>query len=94
MSGRPKKETRIWCRKTVRCFFARIKCSLWRRRFHERIGTRIEYYINSRLLTGIIEKPKALGDIRDVSYIYPILWRFGLIRVSEKTEKALMRKTG
>lgn len=48
----------------------------------------------SRLLTGIIEKPKALGDIRDVSYIYPILWRFGLIRVSEKTEKALMRKTG
>lgn len=49
---------------------------------------------NSRLLTGIIEKPKALGDIRGVSYIYPILWRFGLIRVSEKTEKALMRKTG
>lgn len=40
------------------------------------------------------EKPKALGDIRGVSYIYPILWRFGLIRVSEKTEKALMRKTG
>ena len=49
---------------------------------------------NNRLLTGIIEKPKALGDIRGVSYIYPILWRFGLIRVSEKTEKALMRKTG
>ena len=48
----------------------------------------------SRLLTGIIERPKALGDIRDVSYIYPILWKFGLIRVSEKTEKALMRKTG
>ena len=49
---------------------------------------------NNRLLTGIIEKPKALGDIRGVSNIYPILWRFGLIRVSEKTEKALMRKTG
>ena len=49
---------------------------------------------NSRLLTGIIENPKALGDIRGVSYIYPILWRFGLICVSEKTEKVLMRKTG
>ena len=49
---------------------------------------------NSRLLTEIIEKPKALGDIRGISYIYPILWRFGLIRVPEKTEKAMMRKSG
>lgn len=49
---------------------------------------------NSRLLTGIIEKPKALGDIRGISYIYPILWRFGLIRVPEKAEKAMMRRAG
>ena len=49
---------------------------------------------NSRVSTGIIEKPKALGDIRGISYIYPILWRFGLIHVLEKTEKAMMRKTG
>lgn len=49
---------------------------------------------NSRLLTGVIEKPKALGDIRGISYIYPILWRFGLIQVSEKTENAMMRKAG
>lgn len=49
---------------------------------------------NSRLMTGIIENPKALGDIRGVSYIYPILWRFGLIHVPEKTEKVMMRKTG
>ena len=49
---------------------------------------------SSRVLTGIIEKPKALGDIRGISYIYPILWRFGLIHVPEKTEKAMMRKTG
>lgn len=48
---------------------------------------------NSRLLTGIIEKPKALGDIRGISYIYPILWSFGLICVPEKTEKAMMRKS-
>lgn len=49
---------------------------------------------NSRLLKGVIEKPKALGDIRGISYIYPILWRFGLIQVPEKTEKAMMRKAG
>ena len=29
----------------------------------------------------IIEKPKALGDIRGVSYIYPLLWKFGVIEV-------------
>lgn len=49
---------------------------------------------NSRLITGVIEKPKALGDIRGISYIYPILWRFGLIQVPEKTEKAMMLKSG
>ncbi len=35
------------------------------------------------------ERPKALGDIRGVSYIYPILWRFGLICVPEKAEKQM-----
>ena len=32
---------------------------------------------------NIIEKPKALGDIRGVSYIYPILYKFGIIEVPE-----------
>ena len=32
----------------------------------------------------VVERPKALGDIRGVSYIYPLLWHFGLIEVSEK----------
>ena len=36
-----------------------------------------------------VKKPKALGDIRGVSYIYPILWRFGLIRVPEVIEKKM-----
>ena len=31
----------------------------------------------------VIERPKALGDIRGVSYIFPILCRFGVIEVSE-----------
>lgn len=29
-------------------------------------------------------KPKALGDIRGVSYIYPLFWKFGIIKVPEK----------
>ena len=36
-----------------------------------------------------VTKPKALGDIRGVSYIYPILWRFGLLRVPEAIEKKM-----
>jgi hypothetical protein len=31
----------------------------------------------------VIARPKALGDIRGISYIYPILYRFGLIEVPE-----------
>lgn len=32
----------------------------------------------------VIERPKALGDIRGISYIYPMLYRFGIIEVPEK----------
>lgn len=32
----------------------------------------------------IVEKPKALGDIWGVSYIYPLLWKFGVIEVPQK----------
>ena len=31
-----------------------------------------------------IPRPKALGDIRGVSYIYPMLYRFGVIEVAEE----------
>lgn len=34
-------------------------------------------------MEGPIKRPKAIGDIRGISYIYPILWSFGLIEVPE-----------
>lgn len=34
--------------------------------------------------SGIVERPKALGDIRGISYVYSLLWRFGMIAVPEK----------
>ena len=37
----------------------------------------------------IIERPKALGDIRGVSYIYPMLYRFGVIEVPEKAKEKM-----
>lgn len=44
---------------------------------------------NSKELLEEVKKPKALGDIRGVSYIYPILWRFGLIKIPEAIEKKM-----
>ena len=32
----------------------------------------------------VVERPKALGDIRGISYIYPMLYRFGVIEAPEK----------
>lgn len=37
-------------------------------------------------------RPKALGDIRGISYGYSLLWRFGLIRVPETVENKLRGK--
>lgn len=42
----------------------------------------------------VIERPKALGDIRGISYIYPILYRFGIIDVSEKNAEKMQLKGG
>ena len=49
---------------------------------------------NSKRILGEVKKPKALGDIRGVSYVYPILWRFGLIRVPEAIEKKMGKQRG
>jgi hypothetical protein len=40
----------------------------------------------------VYEKPKAIGDIRGISYIYPMLWRFGIISVPEEVEQKLRGK--
>lgn len=43
-------------------------------------------YRNAISLQGrVVERPKALGDIRGISYIYPLLYHFGIIHVPEKT---------
>ena len=42
----------------------------------------------------VIERPKALGDIRGISYIYPMLYRFGIIDVPDKTAEKMQLKGG
>lgn len=37
-----------------------------------------------------VSRPKALGDLRGVSYTYSIFYRFGLIEVPEKVREKMM----
>lgn len=46
-------------------------------------------FMNAKSITGEVSRPKALGDIRGVSYIYPMLWRFGVIEVPEKVREKM-----
>ena len=38
---------------------------------------------------SVVDRPKALGDIRGVTYIYAMLYRFGLINVPEKAKEKM-----
>ena len=42
---------------------------------------------NVKEIGGAVERPKALGDIRGVSYIYGMFCRFGLVAEPTKNEK-------
>ncbi len=48
-------------------------------------------YRKAREMTGEeIGRPKALGDIRGISYVYPLLWKFGLIRVPDQIREKML----
>ena len=44
-----------------------------------------KYHYNKKLVL----RPKALGDIRGISYIYALFYRFGLIEVPEKSREKM-----
>lgn len=46
-------------------------------------------FTNAKNIEGEVNRPKALGDIRGVSYIYPMLWQFGVIEVPEKVREKM-----
>ena len=48
-------------------------------------------YHNIGKIGEVVDKPKALGDIRGVSYIYGVFYRFGLIDVPEKVKKKMTK---
>lgn len=40
-------------------------------------------------MTLVVNRPKALGDIRGVTYIYGMFYRFGLIDVPENVKEKI-----
>lgn len=40
----------------------------------------------------MVSRPKAMGDLRGVSYIYPLFYRFGLMEVPEKFARNMEQK--
>lgn len=48
-------------------------------------------YHNIGKIGEVVDRPKALGDIRGVSYIYGLFYRFGLIDVPEKVKEKMTK---
>lgn len=46
-------------------------------------------FLNAQKAQGEISRPKALGDIRGISYIYPVFWKLGLIQVQKEAEEKM-----
>lgn len=49
----------------------------------------IERAFREAVVRELVERPKALGDLRGVSYSYAILWKFGLFRAPVEAEDAM-----
>ncbi|MEE1443436.1 MAG: hypothetical protein UGF43_07425 [Blautia sp.] len=44
---------------------------------------------NIKKVGEVVERPKALGDIRGVTYIYGMFYRFGLIDVPDEGKRKM-----
>ena len=49
---------------------------------------------NIKKVGEVVERPKALGDIRGVTYIYGMFYRFGLINVPDKAKEKMKKAFG
>ena len=49
-------------------------------------------YHNIGKIGEVVNRPKALGDIRGVSYIYGLFYRFGLIDVPDKAKEKMAKQ--
>jgi hypothetical protein len=52
-------------------------------------SVRLAFHNAGKLRGEVVSRPKALGDIRGISYIYPIFYKLGIIEVPEKTAEKI-----
>ena len=57
------------------------------------LGFDINWFIlnNIKEVGAVVDRPKALGDIRGVTYIYGMFYRFGLIDMPDKVNGKMKR---
>ena len=46
---------------------------------------------NIKKVGEVVDRPKALGDIRGVTYIYGMFYRFGLVDVPDDAKEKMKR---
>ena len=51
-------------------------------------------FIQTLIKGEVVERPKALGDIRGVTYIYGMFYRFGLIDVPDEAKEKMKKAFG
>ena len=47
-------------------------------------SVRLAFEKAKKMQGEVIARPKALGDIRGISYVYSLLWNFGMIEIPEQ----------
>lgn len=47
---------------------------------------------NVKEVRAVVDRPKALGDIRGVTYIYGVFYRFGLIDVPDEVKEKMNKR--
>ena len=50
------------------------------------------HFHNIREMGAVVDRPKSLGDIRGVTYIYGMFYRFGLIDVPDEVKEKMKKK--
>ncbi|MEY8396244.1 hypothetical protein AALB64_15740 [Lachnospiraceae bacterium 45-P1] len=52
-------------------------------------SVRLAFFKAVEKMDTVFDRPKAVGDIRGISYIYDLLWRFGVIQVPREIAERL-----
>ena len=47
---------------------------------------------NVKEVGAVVDRPKALGDIRGVTYIYGVFYRFGLVDVPDEVKEKMNKR--